>query len=236
VRVAARLGGAGERVFRWPSYSLRTSLTSGTLPGWKTVLSSMTSGALASIVGTPFDVALVRMQSDSLKPAAGSWSNLHFLAPCVLAPTVRLSSDRRGYKNVFDALARVTREEGITRLWRGFEPTVCRAIAMNVGQLATYDLAKASLSAAYGDTTAVQLGSSAVAGLTCVVTSLPFDLIKTRLQNMKVSTCQACFGGVAGWFGWAPCLSMSIPNPIPIPVLDLTTGPPGRLVSLQGRA
>lgn len=44
----------------------------GALPAWKSIGSSMLSGALASIVGTPFDVALVRMQSDSLKPVAGA--------------------------------------------------------------------------------------------------------------------------------------------------------------------
>lgn len=91
----------------------------------------------------------------------------------------------------------MTREEGVARLWRGFEPTVLRAMAMNVGQLATYDQAKAALVKIGGDTTAMQvwlggvlpesapllspslvgtaqLSASAIAGLTCVVTSLPF--------------------------------------------------------------
>ena len=46
----------------------------GALPAWKSVLSSMGSGAIASVVGTPFDVSLVRMQADSLKPVAGASS------------------------------------------------------------------------------------------------------------------------------------------------------------------
>ena len=46
----------------------------GPLPAWKTIGSSMASGALASIIGTPFDISLVRMQADSLKPVAGGWS------------------------------------------------------------------------------------------------------------------------------------------------------------------
>ena len=58
------------------------------------LFSGMGSGSLAVCLGTPFDVALVRMQADSMK-AAG---------------------ERRGYKNVFDALARVAREEGYTKL------------------------------------------------------------------------------------------------------------------------
>ena len=54
------------------------------------MLSGMASGAVAVCIGTPFDVALVRMQSDSMLPM----------------------KERRGYKNVFDALIRMTKEEG----------------------------------------------------------------------------------------------------------------------------
>jgi solute carrier family 25 oxoglutarate transporter 11 len=56
----------------------------------------MGSGAIAVCFGTPFDVALVRMQADSMKPA----------------------ESRRGYKNVVDALVRVYKEEGFMKLYR----------------------------------------------------------------------------------------------------------------------
>lgn len=56
----------------------------------------MGSGSLAVCLGTPFDVALVRMQADSMKAA----------------------TERRGYKNVFDALIRVAKEEGFMKLYR----------------------------------------------------------------------------------------------------------------------
>ena len=47
----------------------------------------MSSGALASVIGTPFDIALVRMQADSLKPAAGALARyacvvLHRICEC----------------------------------------------------------------------------------------------------------------------------------------------------------
>jgi len=123
----------------------------------------MTSGAIASIIGTPFDVSMVRMQADSLRPPA----------------------ERRGYRNVFDALSRIVREEGVTKLWRGFEPTVFRAMAMNVGMMATYDIVRGALVRVNGDNFSTGLAASAISGLACVTTSLPFDLIKTRLQQMK---------------------------------------------------
>ena len=133
-------------------------LGGGPLPAWKTVASSVLSGALASVIGTPFDVALVRMQADSLKPPA----------------------ERRGYRHVLDALGRIGREEGVANLWRGFEPTVCRAVAMNVGMMATYDISRGAIVAVNGDNVASQLAASALSALACVITSLPFDMIKVR--------------------------------------------------------
>lgn len=133
------------------------------LPVHLKVASSMTSGAIASFIGNPFDVSLVRMQADGMRPAA----------------------ERRGYSNVFDALMRITREEGLFRLWRGCEPTILRAMAMNVGMMASYDQFREMITAVNGDNFGTQLMSSAAAGVTCAVFSLPFDLIKTRLQNMR---------------------------------------------------
>ena len=67
---------------------------------------------------------------------------------------------QRDYKNVFDAMFRITREEGILTLWRvstlasvmaqlftvttlqGCTPTVMRAMVVNAAQLATYSQAK----------------------------------------------------------------------------------------------
>jgi len=39
----------------------------------------------------------------------------------------------------------VIKEEGVLGLWRGCTPTVVRAVALNLGMLATYDEAKERL-------------------------------------------------------------------------------------------
>lgn len=52
---------------------------------------------------------------------------------------IQFWTDRRGYKHVGDALLRIFREEGFNSLFRGIEPNICRAMAMNVGMMATYD-------------------------------------------------------------------------------------------------
>lgn len=135
----------------------------GDLSAAKSAGSAMAAGAIASVIGTPFDVSLVRMQADGMKPVA----------------------ERRGYKNVFDAIARISREEGVTKLWRGFEPTAFRAVAMNVGMMASYDQAKQALIKLNGDNLSTQLSASGISAFAASFTSLPFDMMKTRLQNMK---------------------------------------------------
>jgi solute carrier family 25 oxoglutarate transporter 11 len=87
------------------------------------LLLGVISGGLGSFLGTPAEVALVRMTLDGRLPAA----------------------ERRNYKHVFDALIRITREEGVLRLWRGAIPTATRAMIVNAAQMPTYSQAKQAL-------------------------------------------------------------------------------------------
>ncbi len=134
------------------------------IPFWQKTCSGLLSGALAGIIGNPMDLSLVRMQADGTRPV-----NL-----------------RRNYQNVFDAIYRIAREEGFLTLWRGSAPMIARAMAMNVGMLATYDQAKQMITKVNGENFGTTLAASATAGFACAVTSLPFDLLKTRLMNMSV--------------------------------------------------
>jgi solute carrier family 25 (mitochondrial oxoglutarate transporter), member 11 len=133
-------------------------------------LSGMASGAVAVCIGTPFDIALVRLQSDGMaKP-----------------------EDRRNYKNVFDALIRTTKEEGFGALYKGLAPNILRGMAMNVGMMACYDQAKEGCAILLNDpmiggpALGTQLLSSAIAGFTAALFSMPFDLVKSRLMAMKI--------------------------------------------------
>jgi solute carrier family 25 oxoglutarate transporter 11 len=139
---------------------------SASIPFWQKAASGMMSGAIAVCIGTPFDVALVRMQNDGSLPAA----------------------DRRNYRGVTDALRRIYSEEGLGNLWRGLAPNILRGMSMNLGMMACYDQAKQVIvSITHSpDSLSTQLGAAATAGLCCAVLSLPFDMLKSRLQNMKV--------------------------------------------------
>jgi len=133
------------------------------LTGLEKAGASLAAGAIGSFIGNPFDLALVRMQSDATLPL----------------------DQRRNYKNVFDALYRVVKEEGVLNLWRGATPTIARAMSLNLAMLATYDEAKERLEKVWGASKTTLLVASAISGLMTSVVSLPFDNMKTKLQKMK---------------------------------------------------
>lgn len=127
---------------------------------------SLVAGSLGSFVGNPCDLALVRMQADTVLPEA----------------------ERRNYKNVFDAFTRIVSEEGVTALWRGAIPTMTRACALNCCMLVSYDSAKDMATASLGPDASpikIQFGSSMIAAVATAVGSLPFDNIKTKMQKQK---------------------------------------------------
>jgi len=121
----------------------------------------LAAGGLAAMIGNPADLALIRMQSDGLKPLA----------------------ERANYKSVVDALLRISRNEGITALWAGCFPTVVRAMALNFGQLAFFSEAKSQLAPYNLSPQTKTLTASAIAGFFASFFSLPFDFVKTRLQK-----------------------------------------------------
>lgn len=125
---------------------------------------SLFSGFIGSLVGNPSDIVLVRFQADGTLPI----------------------EKRRNYKHVFDAFYRIVKEEGLWTLWRGSAPTVGRAMALNLGQLTTYDEVKERLNKLRGtkDATSTLIASSFAAGLVCSALSLPFDNAKTKVQKM----------------------------------------------------
>lgn len=105
--------------------------------------------------------------------------------------------DRRGYKNVFDALMRTTREEGFATLYKGLLPNVLRGMSMNVGMMACYDQAKEVVAGVLNDpmtngpTLTTRVGASAIAGFTAALFSLPFDLV-SLLYHLPPHSKVAC--------------------------------------------
>ncbi|KAK4462711.1 putative mitochondrial 2-oxoglutarate malate carrier protein [Cladorrhinum samala] len=127
-------------------------------------VAGLAAGGIAAMIGNPADLALIRMQSDGLKPLA----------------------ERKNYRSVFSALSGIARAEGVGALWAGATPTVVRAMALNFGQLAFFSESKAQLSRRTNMSKKAQtLSASAIAGFFASFFSLPFDFVKTRLQKQS---------------------------------------------------
>lgn len=126
------------------------------------------SGGVAAYIGTPAEVALIRMTADGKLPPA----------------------EKRGYKNVFDALVRIVREEGTATLWKGATPTVVRAMVVNGAQLASYSQSKEILVANLNMKEGIPLHfvASMISGLITTIASMPVDIVKTRVQKSSGST------------------------------------------------
>eukprot|EP00890_Picochlorum_soloecismus_P005434 jgi/Picsp_1/5892/NSC_03249-R1_2-oxoglutarate malate translocator len=135
------------------------------VPLWQKAACGLVAGGLGALIGTPADLTLLRMQADSTLPA----------------------DQRRNYKGVGDAFVRIVREEGMGGLFTGATPTVVRAMALNMGMLATNDQAKEMLEGLGFEKggNAVVLGGASLAGFAASACSLPFDYVKTQLQKMK---------------------------------------------------
>ncbi|KAK9671670.1 hypothetical protein RND81_12G047000 [Saponaria officinalis] len=134
------------------------------LPLYQKALCGLTAGAIGACFGSPADLALIRMQADATLPAA----------------------QRRHYKNAFHALSKIISDEGVLAMWKGAGPTVVRAMALNMGMLASYDQSVEFFrdSVGLGDAATV-VGASAVSGFFAAACSLPFDFVKTQIQKMQ---------------------------------------------------
>lgn len=128
---------------------------------------SLMSGGIGSFFGNPFDVVLVRFQSD------------HTLPP----------EQRRNYKGISDAFSRMLKEEGITSFWKGFTISLLRACAMTSMMLTTNDEVKKAVNKVRGVSKAdmqTNLAAAAISGVACSFCSLPFDNVKTKIQKQKM--------------------------------------------------
>lgn len=121
------------------------------------------AGAAGGFIGTPADMVNVRMQND-----------------VKLAPELR-----RNYKNAFDGLLRVNREEGFRRLFSGASTATSRGFLMTIGQIAFYDQTKAIMlsSGYFVDDPRTHFLASLIAGAIATTLTQPLDVLKTRAMN-----------------------------------------------------
>lgn len=125
------------------------------------------SGGIGSFCGTPAELALVRMSADAKLPVA----------------------ERRGL-GVHKVLGNVMQESGVAGMWTGAGPTVVRAMALSSVTLAVTSEVKQRLPQVVPQMkeypTLTMVTSTTIASFWGTVASQPFDVVKSRMQNMVV--------------------------------------------------
>ncbi|KAI9491150.1 mitochondrial carrier domain-containing protein [Zychaea mexicana] len=162
---------------------------------WQLLFCSSAAGALGGVCGNPADVLNVRMQNDGQLPP----------------------HQRRNYKSALDGIIRMSREEGVSSLFRGLGPNVNRAILMTSSQCVSYDIFKDLLlrHSPLEDGLTLHFTSSVLAGLVATTVCSPVDVIKTRImaasgKERKISSLQVMgqmykMEGMRAFFkGWTP--------------------------------
>jgi len=123
----------------------------------------LAAGGLGALVGSPADLSLIRMQADGTLPP----------------------DQRRNYRGVGHALVDIVKKDGVGGLFTGAGTTSVRAMALNMGMLASNDQAKEMMAANNVTGFPATLGAASIAGFFASFFSLPFDYVKTQLQKQK---------------------------------------------------
>lgn len=154
------------------------------------LLMGSTAGAIGSMAGLPTEVSLVRMSAESK-----------------MAPEMR-----RGYKNSIDCITRIAKEEGVLKLWSGGVPTVIRATLLSASVLGCYSETKEQLHKRFPavfpnkDGELLMFCSTMFASLVANAVSNPFDVVKSRVQNMP----KALPGEAALYTSMTDCFTKTI--------------------------
>ncbi|KAG6829406.1 hypothetical protein H0H92_004608 [Tricholoma furcatifolium] len=163
-----------------------------------------TAGGIAGFVGNPGEIVMVRLQGDFAKPP----------------------EKRFNYKNCFDALFRMVREEGVSSLGRGVGPNVFRAVLMNASQLASYDFFKAELlkTPYFEDNILCHFTASFAAGTVATTVCSPADVLKSRIMNASGPGSNSTLGVIRAslknegamfmFKGWVPAWTRLQPTTI----------------------
>mmetsp|Transcript_8264 Transcript_8264/g.17615 ORF Transcript_8264/g.17615 Transcript_8264/m.17615 type:complete len:374 (+) Transcript_8264:53-1174(+) len=169
------------------------------------MLMGLTSGGIGSFVGTPSELALVRMSNDKKLPL----------------------DQRRNYRGVGNCISRIATEEGLPALFRGAPATVLRACLLSACAMGITSEIKLRLSRSglfgpegklWGGVPLLFL-ATLVSSLAANTVANPFDVVKSRMQNMKVEkdgstqykSMVDCFAQTVGnegflklWSGFVP--------------------------------
>lgn len=161
---------SSKNVFRLGLYDPVLSVihpgdSSSSAPAWKRMLAGGICGALGAVSANPFELVKTRLQS----AAAGAIA----------------VGNQYGYTSVFSALRHIlTKEGGVTGLYRGSMISVYRGILGSAANLSSYTMLKDyALREGYSEGVSLDIGCSLLSAFVSVVFMNPLDVVRTRLYN-----------------------------------------------------
>jgi hypothetical protein len=132
------------------------------------------SGAVSSAFVTPVDRVMIKqfVESGRIHPATGVFTTGFYAGT---APT---------YVGTADLFRQILRVDGLTGLYRGWEPTVARAALITMGLTVSYDTTKelAIKWDAMHEGAALHVVASVVSGVSASVLCAPPDIVKSRIM------------------------------------------------------
>lgn len=120
------------------------------------ILNGASAGATEAFVVVPFELVKIRMQDKTSK-----------------------------YKGALDVVKTVIRQEGILRMYNGLEATLWRHVCWNAAYFGSIFQIR-ELMPKYEDKTKrmmVDMISGCIGGIAGTILNIPFDVVKTRVQN-----------------------------------------------------
>lgn len=170
---SCRIGIYAFLLERAQAKNVAQGLDKNAIPFVAKLIMGCTSGGIGSLVGTPSELALVRMSNDSKLPL----------------------KDRQNYKGVVDCISRIIKEEGVAALWTGATVTVLRAMVLSACVLGITSETKLMLkkSGFFGDDGQLFHGipllfaATMISSLFANIFANPFDVVKSRTQQQKTS-------------------------------------------------
>ncbi|XP_071478271.1 mitochondrial glutathione transporter SLC25A40-like [Diadema antillarum] len=204
---------------------------SDALKPWQQMIASGTGAVVTALTMTPLDVVKIRLQAQAKPMKSGQcfiYCNglmdhvctcLNGAQPGTLKPWYKAPSHFTG---TLDAFVKITRNEGIFKLWSGLSPTLVMAVPATVLYYTSYDQLRYHLGFEQGING--QYWKPMVAGGTarlfaCSVIA-PLELIRTKMQSRPltyreiVDCVQRAVGedGIMSlWRGWSPMVWRDVP-------------------------
>ena len=179
--------------------NIEAGLEKNAIPLASKMLMGLTSGGIGSFVGTPSELALVRMSNDKKLPV----------------------EKRRNYTGVGNCISRIAKEEGAPALFTGAPATVLRACLLSACAMGITSEIKMRLSGSgfFGDDGKAFGGvpllfcATIVSSFCANTVANPFDVVKSRMQSSsdQYSSMVDCFLKTVGdegvlklWSGFIP--------------------------------